>query len=501
MAGTESPSDSNASSDTDSFASSASIGDEFASFNEKLRLFKNWENTTPATTTMTRRPSKDELHRSLTEKRKNYVRRVSSKYSERRDPATNLLDSRHKLFQVCLLVELNLSTREPYIKDKYPTYVSIFLVLFSHPFTFELCWPWVKLMVSLQATTPAWIEHFCFPDATDWPPNSLGCTRSGQNQFYTLALMDERGNRRYGYCCRVRPEGGPILPLAYCLITEYRASGFYRKVLLELESRHGLPDKRRRSFIEELYNSPMPKPGQSLHIRTSEDATQLLNLNNESRNNNLMASELASRSIDNSSTLTSGAGSNSVTLGTDMRRRSTSSTASNSSSLANTKSPAKILSSPCGDSPENSIIVRSSDPRLEERDMSQLFDAVSNKVLVILFGSLLLERKVVLLCGTLSKLSSCVEALQSLLYPFTWPHTFIPVLPDIPGLSEILQAPLPFVIGIFKSKNAINAQVASVQDVSILSSLLSFYFASYSQTFPPLCRTFRESSSTWIHRK
>lgn len=116
MAGTELSTDSNTSSDTDSIASTpSSANDELSSFNDKLRLFKYRENSTCKT-------SKEELHRNLTEKRKHYVRRVSIKYSEKHE--SSLRDRRDKLFDVCLLVELNLCTREPYIKDKYPIYVS-----------------------------------------------------------------------------------------------------------------------------------------------------------------------------------------------------------------------------------------------------------------------------------------------------------------------------------------------------------------------------------------
>ncbi|KAK0176399.1 hypothetical protein PV328_000542 [Microctonus aethiopoides] len=376
MAGTELSTDSNTSSDTESIGSTpSSNNDEHStSFNGKLQLFKNRENSV--------KPSKEELHRSLTEKRKRYVRKVSVKYSEK--CGDSMRSRRDKLFDVCLLIELNFSTKEPYVKDKYPIY----------------------------AQAPAWIENFCFPDAQDWPP-----LHSNHNQFYSLFLMDEKGNRRYGYCCRVKPEGGPILPLAYCLITKSRASGFYRKVLMELESRHGMPDRSRRTFIEELYNCTMPKPGNSITMTNKINRMQIISDSNSSEN------------ID-----------------------------------AEKASAAKFMESLNDSNSDESTIMRSGDPRLEERDMSQLFDAVSNKLLIFLFGSLLLERRVVLISENLSKLSSCVEALQSLLYPFIWPHTFIPVLPDIPELSEILHAPLPFVIGILKAKNSVNTQVNSVQD-------------------------------------
>ncbi|XP_012270875.1 uncharacterized protein LOC105694607 isoform X2 [Orussus abietinus] len=397
MAGTETP-DSNTSSDTDSLASTLSFNEDFPTFDEKLKLFKERENIPKST--------KEELHRSLTEKRKHYVRRVSLRYFERQEiPVT---DRRDKLFEVCLLVELNLSTKQPYIKDKYPAYAKV----------------------------PAWIENFCFPDASCWQPSDCE-----QNQPYSLVLMDERGNRRYGYCCRVKPEGGPILPLAYCLITRYRAGGFYYKVLHELESRHGFPDRKKKHFIEDLYNSPMPRPGYSLVLK-AEEREDDSSARRHSSNNNVITKTITSEE----KVIQSVHDSNYVLV---------------NSERSDTE---KSLGTVYDIDSKGHVILRSGDHRLEERDMSQLFDAVSTKVLIVLFGSLLLERKVVLLSSSLSKLSSCVEALQSLLYPFVWPHTFIPVLPDIPGLSEILQAPLPFVIGLLKLKGNVGIEVSAVED-------------------------------------
>lgn len=375
MAGSETSvsTDSNASSDTDSLASTKSVSDESTSLYDKRRLFKSRE--------MNQKLSKEEIHRSLTEKRKNYVRHVSMKYSETYVPS--IRERKDQLFEVCLLIALNLSDRKPYIKDKYP----------------------------INATAPSSIELFCFPDAEKWPASDS----TNSSQFYSLSLMDEKGNRKHGYCYRVRPEGGPIFPLAYCLVTKHRASGFYHKVLIELESRHGSSNRERRYFMEKLYNSTIPKPGDNLKIigdnnisrkticNNNDDDDGDDDINNNHHNNN-----------DNDNT--------------------------------------------------ECIIMRSSDPRLESRDMSSLFDTVSDKILIYLFGCLLLERRVILMSDNLSKLSSCIEALQSLLYPFNWPHTFIPVLPDTPELSPIIQAPLPFVIGILKKNSYLNSDVESIDD-------------------------------------
>jgi hypothetical protein len=50
-----------------------------------------------------------------------------------------------------------------------------------------------------------------------------------------------------------------------------------------------------------------------------------------------------------------------------------------------------------------------------------------------------------------SRLSSCVEALQSILYPFSWQHTLIPVLPT--SMLEICLSPTPYIIGILRGRD------------------------------------------------
>ena len=43
-------------------------------------------------------------------------------------------------------------------------------------------------------------------------------------------------------------------------------------------------------------------------------------------------------------------------------------------------------------------------------------------------------------------LSLCIEAVQSMLYPFVWQHTLVPILPK--AMSEIAAAPTPYIMGI-----------------------------------------------------
>ncbi|KAJ8941115.1 hypothetical protein NQ318_007697 [Aromia moschata] len=51
-----------------------------------------------------------------------------------------------------------------------------------------------------------------------------------------------------------------------------------------------------------------------------------------------------------------------------------------------------------------------------------------------------------LLSSSTDKLSSCVDCLESILYPFTWHHTFIPILPE--ALWEFVESPTPLICGV-----------------------------------------------------
>lgn len=52
-------------------------------------------------------------------------------------------------------------------------------------------------------------------------------------------------------------------------------------------------------------------------------------------------------------------------------------------------------------------------------------------------------------CTSNSTLSQCCHAVVALLYPFTWQHTYIPVLP--PAMLDIVCTPTPFIVGLLSS--------------------------------------------------
>ncbi|KAM9786127.1 LOW QUALITY PROTEIN: DENN domain-containing protein 2C [Neosynchiropus ocellatus] len=90
-------------------------------------------------------------------------------------------------------------------------------------------------------------------------------------------------------------------------------------------------------------------------------------------------------------------------------------------------------------------LCRPVDSRLEHVDFDTLLQCLSVGNLLRVFASLLLERRVVFIADKLSVLSRCSHAVLALLYPFTWQHTFIPVLPA--SMLDISCSPTPFLIG------------------------------------------------------
>ncbi|KAM8882966.1 DENN domain-containing protein 2A-like [Synchiropus picturatus] len=94
-------------------------------------------------------------------------------------------------------------------------------------------------------------------------------------------------------------------------------------------------------------------------------------------------------------------------------------------------------------------LCRPSDSRLEHVDFECLFSCLSLRLLLRVFGSLLLERRVIFTANKLSTLSQCCHAMVALLYPFVWQHTYIPLLPS--AMLDIVCTPTPFIVGVLSS--------------------------------------------------
>lgn len=61
----------------------------------------------------------------------------------------------------------------------------------------------------------------------------------------------------------------------------------------------------------------------------------------------------------------------------------------------------------------------------------------------------MLERQVLILSSNLDELSLLTESLSYLLFPFTLPTTYIPLLPTCKDAESFLEAPVPYLMGVF----------------------------------------------------
>ncbi|NXK96808.1 DEN2C protein, partial [Formicarius rufipectus] len=109
-------------------------------------------------------------------------------------------------------------------------------------------------------------------------------------------------------------------------------------------------------------------------------------------------------------------------------------------------------------------LCRPLDSRLEHVDFQCLFQCLSVSHTIGVFASLLLERRVIFVADNLSTLSKCGHAAVATLYPFTWQHTYIPVLPA--SMIDIVCSPTPFLIGI------LSCSLPQLQDLPIEEVLI-----------------------------
>jgi len=101
----------------------------------------------------------------------------------------------------------------------------------------------------------------------------------------------------------------------------------------------------------------------------------------------------------------------------------------------------------------------------ENRNLTEYYNAVDCSLMIGMFASMLHERRIIVTSSRLSRLSACVQAANTLIYPMFWQHIFIPVLPQ--HLMDYLSAPMPFLIGVPQPLLA-RAKMTELGDVVIL---------------------------------
>ncbi|CAG5117321.1 unnamed protein product [Candidula unifasciata] len=82
----------------------------------------------------------------------------------------------------------------------------------------------------------------------------------------------------------------------------------------------------------------------------------------------------------------------------------------------------------------------------QNRNLTEYYSAVDPYNMMVIFASMLHERRIYMTSKKLSRLTACIHAAEALLYPMHWQHLFIPVLPS--HLIDYVSAPMPFLIGV-----------------------------------------------------
>lgn len=372
--------------------------------------------------------SNTRVQRSLTERRKNYVLNVSSSFKNSRQTYGNLMANndntsektlpikeRIKQFTKIIEQQQNETTKLPKLTKKLEEAQIVNKDQIENRL-FECCYligyDLIKMKPSLKSIYPQncktvpYIEEFVYPFSTQMP------IFSREDQNFCLLLTDENGHHLYGYCRQVVPENMEIcLPLTYCIVSKVRSTGFYFSVLKEIESRHGQTELNLHKLLRLLLESPIPVAGKSLEITLPFKT-----------NNLLTKFQTEQKSLPR--------------IGKRL-------------SLENTPSWLNDPPSSVTDISKNTIsIKRPADLRLESSELLVLYENTTNELLINIFGTLLIERKVILLSKSVSKLSSCIFGLEMILYPFKYQHPIITIVPE--HIMEIVEAPFPILVGILK---------------------------------------------------
>ncbi|XP_072222781.1 DENN domain-containing protein 2D-like isoform X2 [Leuresthes tenuis] len=97
---------------------------------------------------------------------------------------------------------------------------------------------------------------------------------------------------------------------------------------------------------------------------------------------------------------------------------------------------------------ETFSLTRPLDSWLEHVNFGTLFSCLTDKEVLLVFAAAVLERRIIFIAEELGTLSQVIHAVAALLYPFTWQHTFISIVPEI--LIDVVMAPTPYLLGVQK---------------------------------------------------
>jgi hypothetical protein len=99
--------------------------------------------------------------------------------------------------------------------------------------------------------------------------------------------------------------------------------------------------------------------------------------------------------------------------------------------------------------------------------ISALCQSLSLESILTFFSAVLLERQVVLFCPNVGVLCGVALSLVPLLLPFSWQSLLLPVLPATASRLDLLEAPVPFVVGVLFKTQEVRARCGGLVRVNI----------------------------------
>jgi DENN (AEX-3) domain len=99
--------------------------------------------------------------------------------------------------------------------------------------------------------------------------------------------------------------------------------------------------------------------------------------------------------------------------------------------------------------------------------ISALCQSLSLESILTFFSAVLLERQVVLFCPNVGVLCGVALSLVPLLLPFSWQSLLLPVLPATASRLDLLEAPVPFVVGVLFKTQDVRSRCGGLVRVNI----------------------------------
>ena len=116
---------------------------------------------------------------------------------------------------------------------------------------------------------------------------------------------------------------------------------------------------------------------------------------------------------------------------------------------------------------------------INDQYLETLFRVLSIDIITTTWQGLLLEKKLFLICSSKETLNQVAHSFITLLYPFKWIHTYIPILPE--KLKAFTESPMPLIFGI-----PFDISLDDLPDDGLIININKNCFEKYGEEIPRL---------------